>query len=47
RRSETVKDVSPAELDKAYTTGGTDPQEADAIFRLTVADLRRTLVVSP
>ncbi|MGB4801674.1 MAG: 4Fe-4S dicluster domain-containing protein, partial [Anaerolineae bacterium] len=35
RRSETVKDVSPAELDKAYTTGGTDPQEADAIFRLT------------
>ncbi len=35
RRSETVKDVSQAELDKAYATGKTNAREAEAIFRLT------------
>jgi nitrate reductase beta subunit len=35
RRSATVGDVSPAELDKAYATGGTGAAESEAIFRLT------------
>jgi len=55
RRSTEVKDVSQAELEKAYVSGKTNPEEADAIFRLTalptyeerfvVPDMSRELAV--
>ncbi|MBV6395835.1 MAG: Respiratory nitrate reductase 1 beta chain [Anaerolineales bacterium] len=55
RRSAEVKDVSQAELEKAYVSGKTNPEEADAIFRLTalptyeerfvVPDMSRELAV--